>query len=77
MGIIQTCCNNNKNKIKGDKYKQNAKNLDISKTVRMFDYNSNKYVDVPVLEPATLNSLYSKRQTQSSNITPAAYLSQS
>ncbi|CAK82768.1 unnamed protein product (macronuclear) [Paramecium tetraurelia] len=38
-----------------------------SKTVRLFDYNQNKIVQVPVLKPATQNTLYFKRQAQSPN----------
>lgn len=41
----------------------------------MFDYNQNKFVEVPVLVPATKNSLYSKRQTHSPNSNPATNLS--
>ncbi|CAK84373.1 unnamed protein product (macronuclear) [Paramecium tetraurelia] len=41
-----------------------------SKTVKLFDYNQNKTVSVPVLNPATQNTLYFKRQAQSPSNNP-------
>ncbi|CAK92050.1 unnamed protein product (macronuclear) [Paramecium tetraurelia] len=69
MGICQSSINklnkNQKNKHNEGKYTSNTNKIDKSKTVRIFDYNQNKIVEVPVLVPATQNSLYSKRQSQS------------
>ncbi|CAD8087767.1 unnamed protein product [Paramecium primaurelia] len=46
---------------------KNGNQISQSKTVRLFDYNQNKIVQVPVLKPATQNNLYFKRQAQSPN----------
>ncbi|CAD8125264.1 unnamed protein product [Paramecium sonneborni] len=75
MGICQTSSiksekkENNKRNVDGQQ-KQNMNHINKSQTVRMFDYNTNKIVEVPVLVPATQNSLYSKRQTHSPNSNP-------
>ncbi|CAD8169689.1 unnamed protein product [Paramecium pentaurelia] len=44
---------------------KNGLQYQLSKTVKLFDYNQNKIVQVPVLNPATQNTLYFKRQAQS------------
>ena len=48
----------------GEKKKNN---LASNQTVKLFDYNQNKIVQVPVLVPANQSTLFSKRQVQSPN----------
>lgn len=46
---------------------QKKNNLASNQTVKLFDYNQNKIVQVPVLAPANQSALFSKRQVQSPN----------
>ncbi|CAD8045355.1 unnamed protein product [Paramecium sonneborni] len=49
------------------KKEKNVNQNQQQKNVKLFDYNQNKIVQVPLLNPATQNTLYSKRQAQSPN----------
>ncbi|CAD8126685.1 unnamed protein product [Paramecium sonneborni] len=74
MGICQTQSikqeKNENNNQKEEQSNQITNQINKQETVKMFDHYTNKIVEVPVLVPATQNSLYSKRQTRSPNFNP-------